>query len=158
MRCLSAGIAGFVIDATVSLLTQRGNNSLIHLGVHLAAFAVVGLIYVSYNPPSALRRIWREAELERYRSAMDELLTGLVPGLPDDLRARAGTQPPLGALRRGPSDEGLARQHLAEESLVFQRRSGEHVFVQTGEWRCDSSETSGRSRHEQRKPDGSRGH
>jgi PAS domain S-box-containing protein len=73
MRCLSVGLGGFAVDTVVGQLTQRGSD-VTHVAVNLVGLAVIALLYLSYNPPRPLRRVWREPEEEQYRIAMDDLL------------------------------------------------------------------------------------
>jgi signal transduction histidine kinase/DNA-binding response OmpR family regulator len=73
LRALSAGYAGIVL---VLLIASVGGsqNLYIALVTQLLALCVVPLLYVSFAPPSWLRRIWREAEDEAIRQANLELL------------------------------------------------------------------------------------
>jgi len=78
LRSLSLGFAGFValLIFLVALVGAgaRTTSSGIQLGVQLVVLGVVPLFYVSFSPPSWLRREWRAAEEEGLRAYMEGLL------------------------------------------------------------------------------------
>jgi len=78
LRSLSLGFAGIVAILLFALLAlgagaARANQG-VQLIVQLVVLAVVPLLYVSFSPPSWLRREWRAAEEEGLRAFMEELL------------------------------------------------------------------------------------
>jgi len=78
LRSLSIGFAGFVaiLLFLVALLGAgaRTTSPAVQLGVQLVVLAIVPLLYVSFSPPSWLRREWRAAEEEGLRAYMEGLL------------------------------------------------------------------------------------
>src|SRR4029077_5256773 len=78
LRSLSLGFAGIVAILLFALLAlgsgaATGNQG-VQLIVQLVVLAVVPLLYVSFSPPSWLRREWRASEEEGLRGFMEELL------------------------------------------------------------------------------------
>jgi signal transduction histidine kinase/CheY-like chemotaxis protein len=78
LRSLSLGFAGIVAILLFALLAlgagaATGNQG-VQLIVQLVVLAVVPLLYVSFSPPSWLRREWRASEEEGLRAFMEELL------------------------------------------------------------------------------------
>src|SRR2546426_969250 len=77
LRSLSLGFAGIVgilvFAIGVSLVAVSGNQA-VQLVVQLVVLATVPLLYVSFAPPSWLRREWRASEEEGLRAFMEELL------------------------------------------------------------------------------------
>src|ERR1700694_714587 len=75
MRALSFGFAILIAIVVVSVF---GGNALKSpaaiIATQLLALAVVPIIYVSFAPPSLLRRIWRMGEEAELRSAIQDLL------------------------------------------------------------------------------------
>jgi signal transduction histidine kinase len=75
MRFLSAGFAVLIV---ILLVTVLGGSALqsptATLIIQLFALASVPAIYVSFAPPSLLRRIWRMSEENEVRGAMQDLL------------------------------------------------------------------------------------
>ena len=78
LRSLSLGFAGFVaiLIFLVALVGTgaRTTSSGVQLGVQVVVLAIVPLLYVSFSPPSWLRREWRAAEEEGLRAYMEGLL------------------------------------------------------------------------------------
>jgi hypothetical protein len=78
LRSLSlgfAGIVGILVFALVALSAGVvGTNQTVQLIVQLVVIGVVPLLYVSFSPPSWLRREWRASEEEGLRGFMEELL------------------------------------------------------------------------------------
>ena len=78
LRSLSIGFAGFVaiLLFLVALLGAgaRTTSPAVQLGIQLVVLAIVPLLYVSFSPPSWLRREWRAAEEEGLRAYMEGLL------------------------------------------------------------------------------------
>src|SRR2546425_4817991 len=77
LRSLSLGFAGIVgilvFAIGVSLVAVSGNQA-VQLVVQLVVLATVPLLYVSFAPPSWLRRGWRASEEEGLRAFMEDLL------------------------------------------------------------------------------------
>jgi signal transduction histidine kinase/CheY-like chemotaxis protein len=78
LRALSLGFAGIVAILLFAILAlgagaATGNQG-VQLIVQLVVLAVVPLLYVSFSPPSWLRREWRASEEEGLRAFMEELL------------------------------------------------------------------------------------
>jgi len=77
LRSLSlgfAGIVGIIVFAIGAALVTRAANQGVQLATMLVVLAIIPLLYVSYSPPSWLRREWRASEEEGLRSFMEELL------------------------------------------------------------------------------------
>jgi len=78
LRSLSlgfAGIVGILVFAVLALgAGAASGNQAVQLIVQLVVLAVVPLLYVSFSPPSWLRREWRASEEEGLRAFMEELL------------------------------------------------------------------------------------
>jgi len=78
LRSLSLGFAGIVAILLFALLAigagAASSNQAVQLVVQLVVLAVVPLLYVSFSPPSWLRREWRASEEEGLRAFMEELL------------------------------------------------------------------------------------
>jgi signal transduction histidine kinase/CheY-like chemotaxis protein len=78
LRSLSLGFAGIVAILLFAVLAlgARGAiaNQTVQLILQLLVLAVVPLLYVSFSPPSWLRREWRAAEEEGLREFMEEQL------------------------------------------------------------------------------------
>jgi signal transduction histidine kinase/CheY-like chemotaxis protein/HPt (histidine-containing phosphotransfer) domain-containing protein len=73
LRALSAGYGAIVLVLVVAAV---GGSQIVYvaLATQLLALCVVPVLYVSFAPPSWLRRIWREDEDEAIRQANLELL------------------------------------------------------------------------------------
>jgi signal transduction histidine kinase len=75
MRFLGAGFAILIAILFVAVLGGSALQSpTAVLITQLVALAVVPAIYVSFAPPSLLRRIWRMSEEDEVRAAMQDLL------------------------------------------------------------------------------------
>jgi signal transduction histidine kinase len=75
MRALSFGFAALVAILLVAVLGGRAlQNPVATLLIQLVAMITVPLIYVSFAPPSLLRRIWRMGEENKLRAAIQDLL------------------------------------------------------------------------------------
>jgi signal transduction histidine kinase len=75
MRFLGAGFAVLIAILFVAVLGGSALQSpTAVLVTQLVALAVVPAIYVSFAPPSLLRRIWRMSEENEVRAAMQDLL------------------------------------------------------------------------------------
>ncbi len=75
MRALSFGFAVLIVILTVDVLGGSALQSpAAVIATQLIALAMVPIIYVSFAPPSLLRRIWRMGEEAELRSAIQDLL------------------------------------------------------------------------------------
>ena len=75
MRALSFGFAVLIAILFVDVLGGSALQSPLAITItQLLALAVVPVIYVSFAPPSILRRIWRMGEENALRGAMQDLL------------------------------------------------------------------------------------
>ncbi|MDQ6879064.1 MAG: hypothetical protein M3082_15525, partial [Candidatus Dormibacteraeota bacterium] len=75
MRALSFGFAALIAIVIVDVLGGAALQSPAAIvTTQLLALAVVPIIYVSFAPPSFLRRVWRMGEEAKLRSAIQELL------------------------------------------------------------------------------------
>jgi len=75
MRSLSFGFAVLIAILLVSVVGGRALTSpLARLVTQLIALSIVPVIYVSFAPPTILRRLWRMGEETELRSAMLDLL------------------------------------------------------------------------------------
>src|SRR5260370_23089296 len=78
LRSLSLGFAGIVGILLFALLALGAGaaaaNQTVRLILQLVVLGVVPLLYVSFSPPSWLRRDWRAAEEEGLRACMEEQL------------------------------------------------------------------------------------
>jgi len=75
MRFLSFGFGMLVVILFVDVLGGSALRSSTSIEItQLLALATVPLIYVSFAPPSLLRRIWRMSEENAVRAAMQDLL------------------------------------------------------------------------------------
>jgi signal transduction histidine kinase len=73
LRALSAGYAGVLLVVITGTL-GAGLNPAWALVTDLIALAVVPILYVSFAPPTWLRRVWRQPEEDQFRSALHDLL------------------------------------------------------------------------------------
>jgi signal transduction histidine kinase len=73
LRALSAGYAGVLLVVIIGTL-GAGLNPAWALLTDLVALAVVPILYVSFAPPTWLRRVWRQPEEDQFRSALHDLL------------------------------------------------------------------------------------
>ena len=86
LRSLSLGFAGIVLILLFAVSAgATGANLALQLTVQLIVLGIVPLLYVSFAPPSWLRRQWRSSEEEGLRAFMQDLLL-----LRDDRAALAG--------------------------------------------------------------------
>ena len=75
MRALSLGLAGLLVVLLVSVVGGRAAHSPgAVIAIQVLAMAMIPLIYVSFAPPTILRRIWRMGEENRLRAAIQDLL------------------------------------------------------------------------------------
>jgi signal transduction histidine kinase len=73
LRALSAGYAGILLVVIIGTL-GGGLGEGWTLLTDLIALAVVPVLYVSFAPPTWLRRVWRQPEEDQFRSALHDLL------------------------------------------------------------------------------------
>jgi signal transduction histidine kinase len=73
LRALSAGYAGILLVVVVGTL-GAGLGQAWTLLTDLMALAVVPILYVSFAPPTWLRRVWRQPEEDEFRAALHDLL------------------------------------------------------------------------------------
>ncbi|HEV2140968.1 MAG TPA: HAMP domain-containing sensor histidine kinase, partial [Candidatus Dormibacteraeota bacterium] len=78
LRSLSLGFAGIVVIllfavAALAAGASTGNVT-VQLAIQVVVLAIVPLLYVSFAPPSWLRREWRSSEEEGLRAFMQDLL------------------------------------------------------------------------------------
>ena len=75
LRALSLGFAGLVAIILVAVAAGASStNMALQVGIQLVAISIVPLLYVSFSPPSWLRRQWRASEEEGLRAFMQDLL------------------------------------------------------------------------------------
>jgi signal transduction histidine kinase len=75
MRFLSLGFLVLIVVLFIAVLDRAAFQSpASQIAVQLAVLAVVPAIYVSFSPPSLLRRLWRISEEPEVRSALQDLL------------------------------------------------------------------------------------
>jgi signal transduction histidine kinase len=75
MRALSFGFAGLILVLVISVFAGGPVQSPVAIiAIQLIALAMVPIIYVSFAPPSLLRRIWRMREEAELRAAIQDLL------------------------------------------------------------------------------------
>lgn len=74
MRALSAGYAGILLVVIIGTL-GAGLGAAWTLLTDVIALAVVPILYVSFAPPTWLRRVWRQPEEDQFRGALHDLLT-----------------------------------------------------------------------------------
>jgi signal transduction histidine kinase len=75
MRALSFGFAGLIVVLMVDVLGGSAVQSpAAVIATQLIALAMVPVIYVSFAPPSLLRRVWRMGEEAELRAAIQDLL------------------------------------------------------------------------------------
>jgi signal transduction histidine kinase/DNA-binding response OmpR family regulator len=86
LRSLSLAFGGIVAILAFAIgAGALARNQAVQLVIQLVVLAVVPLLYVSFSPPSWLRREWRAAEEEGLRAFMQDLLM-----LTEDQAALAG--------------------------------------------------------------------
>ncbi|HVC77458.1 MAG TPA: HAMP domain-containing sensor histidine kinase [Candidatus Micrarchaeaceae archaeon] len=75
LRALSLGYAALIAEiGAATLAGSAARTPYFVLVTHLVTLAIVPLLYVSFSPPSWLRRIWREPEEDAFRNALHDLL------------------------------------------------------------------------------------
>jgi len=75
MRALSVGFAGLIAILVFDVVGGSAVQSpAAIIATQLVALAMVPIIYISFAPPSILRRIWRMSEEDRLRAAIQDLL------------------------------------------------------------------------------------
>ena len=75
LRSLSFGFGGLVAVVLLAVVTGAfATNQLVQIVLGLIVLGIVPLLYVSFSPPSWLRRQWRATEEETLRRVMEDLL------------------------------------------------------------------------------------
>ncbi|HEY2596888.1 MAG TPA: HAMP domain-containing sensor histidine kinase [Candidatus Dormibacteraeota bacterium] len=75
LRALSLGYAALIAEVAVATIAgSAARQPYFQLATGLVTLAIVPLLYVSFSPPSWLRRIWREPEEDAFRNALHDLL------------------------------------------------------------------------------------
>jgi signal transduction histidine kinase len=75
LRALSLGYAALIAEIVVATLAgSTARHPYFIIATDLVTLAIVPLLYVSFSPPSFLRRIWREPEEDAFRNALHDLL------------------------------------------------------------------------------------
>ncbi len=75
LRSLSLGFAGIILILVFAVgASAAGTNLGVQLAIQLVVLGIVPLLYVSFAPPSWLRRQWRSSEEEGLRAFMQDLL------------------------------------------------------------------------------------
>jgi signal transduction histidine kinase len=75
LRALSLGYAALIAEIGVATLAgSTARHPFFLIATDLVTLAIVPLLYVSFSPPSWLRRIWREPEEDAFRNALHDLL------------------------------------------------------------------------------------
>ena len=78
LRSLSLGFAGIVIILLFAVAAAGAGastgNPTVQLAIQVVVLAIIPLLYVSFAPPSWLRREWRSSEEEGLRAFMQDLL------------------------------------------------------------------------------------
>jgi len=75
LRSLSLGFAGIVLILVFAIgASAAGTNQVAQLSIQVIVLGIVPLLYVSFAPPSWLRRQWRSSEEEGLRAFMQDLL------------------------------------------------------------------------------------
>jgi signal transduction histidine kinase/DNA-binding response OmpR family regulator len=75
LRSLSLGFAGLVLVLLFAISTGAlASNPVVQVIIQVLVIAIVPLLYVSFSPPSWLRREWRASEEEGLRKFMEDLL------------------------------------------------------------------------------------
>src|SRR5882672_2129741 len=75
LRTLSLGFAGLVAILLFAVVAgTQSANPLTQVLIQLVVLAIIPLLYVSFSPPSWLRREWRASEEEGLRAFMQDLV------------------------------------------------------------------------------------
>jgi signal transduction histidine kinase/CheY-like chemotaxis protein len=75
LRSLSLGFAGIVLILLVAIAAgSLARNPAVQIVIEIVALVIVPLLYVSFSPPSWLRRQWRASEEEGLQVFMRDLL------------------------------------------------------------------------------------
>ena len=75
LRALSLGYAALIAEIAVALIAgSAARHPYFVFATDVVTLAIVPLLYVSFSPPSWLRRIWREPEEDAFRNALHDLL------------------------------------------------------------------------------------
>ena len=75
LRALSLGYAALIAEVGVAAFAgSTARHQYFVVATDLITLAIVPLLYVSFSPPSWLRRIWREPEEDAFRNALHDLL------------------------------------------------------------------------------------
>ena len=75
LRALGLGYAALLAEVGVATLAgSAARHPYFIVATDLVTLAIVPLLYVSFSPPSWLRRIWREPEEDAFRYALHDLL------------------------------------------------------------------------------------
>jgi signal transduction histidine kinase len=75
LRALSLGYAALIAEIGVATLAgSTARHPYFIIATDIVTLAIVPLLYVSFSPPSFLRRIWREPEEDAFRNALHDLL------------------------------------------------------------------------------------
>ncbi|MEP6753288.1 MAG: HAMP domain-containing sensor histidine kinase [Candidatus Dormiibacterota bacterium] len=75
LRALSLGYAALIAEIAVALVAgSSARQPYFVFATDVVTLAIVPLLYVSFSPPSWLRRIWREPEEDAFRNALHDLL------------------------------------------------------------------------------------
>jgi signal transduction histidine kinase/DNA-binding response OmpR family regulator len=75
LRSLSFGFGGLVAVVLLAVVTGAfATNPVVQIALGLIVLGIVPLLYVSFSPPSWLRRQWRATEEEALRQVMQDLL------------------------------------------------------------------------------------
>ena len=75
LRALTLAYGGLIVILAISVGTGLGGGgSRLSLATTALALVVAPLFYVTFAPPTWLRRAWREREEEEFRNALSELL------------------------------------------------------------------------------------
>jgi signal transduction histidine kinase/DNA-binding response OmpR family regulator len=88
LRSLSLGFAGIVLILLVAIAAgSLAQNPAVQIVIEIVALVIVPLLYVSFSPPSWLRRQWRASEEEGLQMFMRDLL--LLNAAPEVLTDQA---------------------------------------------------------------------
>jgi len=75
LRALSLGYAALIAEVVVAALAgSTARHPYFIAATDVVTLAIVPFLYVSFSPPSWLRRLWREPEEDAFRNALHDLL------------------------------------------------------------------------------------